>query len=169
MYIIKTVSKSKKDNKKKYYTYRLMQSLRVGNKVKKITLLNLGSDFNVEQEYWANFSKRIDDIVHGTPSLFEFNKDLESQAQQYAIRLISLQAKKSDEKIDNEDNRYKEIDTTTIKNSDSKDIGCEHIIFETIKELELNTKLKSLGFTNVQLNSAIGTIVAKMIHPTSTT
>ena len=168
MYIIKTVSKSKKDGTKKYYTFRLMQSLRVGDKVKKITLLNLGSDFNIDQEHWANFSKRIDDIINKTPSLFEFDKDLESQAQQYATRLILLQAKKIDnEQSDTDDNKYKEIDTTSIDNSDSKDIGCEHIIYETIKELELDKKLKDIGFTNVQLNSAIGTIVAKMINPSS--
>lgn len=167
MYIIKTVSKSKKNSRKKYYTFRLMESQRIGNKVKKITLLNLGSNFNVDQEHWANFSKRIENIINKTPSLFEFDKDLESLAQQYAARLILLKAKK--QPLINEENNdnYKEIDTTTIDNSDSKDIGCEHIIYETIKELELDTKLKELDFTNVQLNSAIGTIVAKMIKPSS--
>ena len=167
MYIIKTVSKSKKDSTKKYYTYRLMESLRVGDKVKKITLLNLGSDFNIEQKEWANFSKRIDDIINKTPSLFEFDKDLESLAQQYATKLILSKAKKQPSTKENEDDIYREIDTTSIDNSDSKDIGCEHIIYETIKELELNSKLKELGFTIVQLNSAIGTIVAKMINPSS--
>jgi hypothetical protein len=48
MHIIKTISKSKKDSSEKYYTYRLMESVRIGKKVKKITLLNLGSDFSVE-------------------------------------------------------------------------------------------------------------------------
>jgi hypothetical protein len=165
MYIIKTVSKSKKDSTKKYYTFRLMESQRIGDKVKKITLLNLGSDFNVEQKYWAELSKRIEDIINKTPSLFEFDKDLESLAQQYAARLILLKAKK--QPISTENNKYKEIDITTVDNSDSKDIGCEHIIYETIKELELDTKLKDLGFTNVQLNSAIGTMVMKMINPSS--
>ena len=167
MYIIKTVSKSKKDSTKKYYTFRLMESQRIGDKVKKITLLNLGSDFSVDQEHWANFSKRIDDIINRTPSLFEFDKDLESLSQQYAARLILLKAKKQPLSTEDENDKYKEIDITSVDNSDSKDIGCEHIIYETIKELELDTKLKDLGFTNVQLNSAIGTIVTKMINPSS--
>ena len=167
MYIIKTTSKSKKDSTKKYYTFRLMESQRIGDKVKKITLLNLGSDFSVDQEHWANFSKRIDDIINRTPSLFEFDKDLESLAQQYAARLILLKAKKQPLSTEDENDKYKEIDITSVDNSDSKDIGCEHIIYETIKELELDTKLKDLGFTNVQLNSAIGTIAIKMINPSS--
>jgi len=168
MYIIKTVSKSKKDGTKKYYTFRLMESQRIGNKVKKITLLNLGSNFNVDQNHWADFSKRVENIINKTPSLFEFDKVLESLAQQYAARLILLKSKK--QPVDNKEDKngkYKEIDTTSVDNSDSKDIGCEHVIHETIKELELDTKLKELGFTNVQLNSAIGTIVAKMIKPSS--
>jgi hypothetical protein len=100
--------------------------------------------------------------------LFEFDKDLESQAQGYAARLIISKAKKQPSVTKNEEEDiYKEIDTTSIDNVDSKDIGCEHIIYETIKILELDTKLKELGFTNVQLNSAIGTIVAKMIDPSS--
>jgi len=86
------------------------------------------------------------------------------------MRLIALKAKRfpvdgnSDEK---EEERYKEIDTTTVLNSDSKNIGIEHIVYETIKELQLDAKLKELDFTNIQLNSAIGTLVAKIAHPSS--
>jgi hypothetical protein len=165
MYIIKTTSKSKKDSSLKYYTYRLVESIRVGAKVKRHTLLNLGSDFNVEQENWSILSKRIEDIINHREALFEIDKELERVAQQYAIRIIATQAKKDDDsKI--EDN-YKEIDVTSVKNSDIKDIGIENVLYETIKELKLDTKLKELGFTNIQLHSAIGIIVAKIAKPSS--
>jgi len=169
MYIIKTVSKSKKDTNKKYYTFRLVESQRIGNKVKRITLLNLGSDFSVEQKYWVDLTKRIEDIINKTPTLFKLDKDLENLAQNIATRLIISKAKK--QKVDNnkedKNNKYKEIDITSIDNTNSKSIGCEYIIYETIKKLELDIKLKELGFTNTQLNSAIGSIVAKMINPSS--
>ncbi len=165
MYIIKTISKSKKDSTKNYYTYRLMESVRIGKKVKKITLLNLGSDFALEQEHWSTLSKRIDEIIKQTPTLFVIDKEIEALAQQYALRIISTQAI-VDKNIETEDN-YKEIDTTTLKNSDIKDVGIEHIVYETIKELKLDTKLKELGFTNVQYNSAIGTLIAKIANPNS--
>ncbi len=170
MYIIKTISKSKKDSSQNYYTYRLMESQRIGKKVKKITLLNLGSDFNVEKQYWKILSKRVEEIINRTPALFECDKDIETQAQHLAMRLIALKAKcfpvddNSDEK---EEEKYKEIDTTTVLNSDSKNIGIEHIVYETIKELQLDAKLKELDFTNIQLNSAIGSLVAKIAHPSS--
>jgi hypothetical protein len=169
MYIIKTISKNKKNSSEPYYTYRLMESKRVGKKVKKITLLNLGSDFSVEQKDWAELSCRIDDILSQTPRLFEIDKELESLAQQYAMRIIASKAKviKSQEAGEKEKNRYKEIDTTTVKNSNPKQIGVEHIIYEIIKELQLDKKFKDLGFTNIQINSALGSLVAKIAKPSS--
>ena len=76
MYIIKTLSKSKTDKNKKYYTYRMMESIRIGKKVKKRTLLNLGSDFDLPQERWAELSGRIDDILHQRESLFALEENL---------------------------------------------------------------------------------------------
>jgi len=163
MYIIKTQSKSKKNSDDKYYTYRLMESLRIGDKVKKITLLNLGSNFSVEKKDWKILSDRVNDILCQTPSLFEIDKELESLAQQYVIKIIASKAKA---KVKNED-KYKEIDTTTIKNSDAKTIGVENILYETIKELGLPEKLEDLGLTNIQINSAIGILVAKATNPSS--
>ena len=167
MYIIKTISKSKKDSTQNYYTYRLMESIRIGKKVKKKTLLNLGSEFSVEQTEWATLSTRIDEIIKQTPTLFVIDKDLETLAQQYALRIISAQAIIEVDTMVSDEDRYKEIDTATIKNSDIKDIGIENILYETIKELKLDTKLQELGFTNVQYNSAIGTIIAKIANPSS--
>ncbi|MDQ7067382.1 MAG: hypothetical protein Q9M40_05065 [Sulfurimonas sp.] len=56
--------------------------------MKKRTLLNLGSDFNVEQEDWATLSKRVDEIIKRAPSLFTLDKDLETIAQHYALKII---------------------------------------------------------------------------------
>ena len=172
MYIIKTISKSKNNGSSdKYYTYRLMESLRVGDKVKKITLLNLGSDFNVEQKDWRVLADRINDIINQTPILFEVDKTLESLAQQYATKIIASKAKVVDSKEDGDSSdskdKYKEIDVETIKNSDPKTIGVEHILYETIKELGLPDKLQELGLTNIQINSAIGVLIAKATTPSS--
>ena len=49
MFIRRTVSKSKKYNDEKYYTYRLVESYRLNGKVKQRVLLNLGSDFNIDK------------------------------------------------------------------------------------------------------------------------
>lgn len=171
MYIIKTISKNKNNSSEKYYTYRMMESLRVGSKVKKITLLNLGSRFDVPQEEWATLSKRIDDIIHQRACLFELDTSLEKLAQEYARKIIASKAKRDLEvKDDNGDGThtvYKEIDTRTLKSLDPKSVGVEHIIFETIKALQLPEVFKTLGFTPIQINAAIGTLNAKCAHPSS--
>jgi hypothetical protein len=167
MHIIKTISKSKKDSSEKYYTYRLMESVRIGKKVKKITLLNLGSDFSIEQEHWRDLATRIDDILKQRDRLFEINNELEVIAVECAKKIVASQAIKQEESISKEEDRYKEIDITTIKNSDPKSIGVEGIVYETIKELELDKKLEALEYTNIQVNSAIGSLVAKIVKPSS--
>jgi len=169
MYIIKTISKNKKNSLEKYYTYRLMESIRVGKKVKKITLLNLGSNFSVEQKDWAVLSSRVDDILKQRPRLFEIDKELELLAQEYANRIIASKARviKQDDESKKEEDKYKEVDVSTVKNSNPKSIGVENIVYETIKELGLKEKLKELELTNIQVNSALGTIVAKIANPSS--
>ena len=143
--------------------------MRVGKKVKKITLLNLGSSFSVEQKDWAELSSRVDDILKQSPRLFELDKELEALAQEYAKRIIASKARvvKQDDEPKKEEERYKEIEVSSVKNSDPKSIGVESVIYETIKELGLEDKLRELGFTNVQVNSAIGTLVAKIANPSS--
>jgi len=85
MYIIKTISKNKKDSEQKYYSYRMMESVRVGKKVKKITLLNLGSNFDIEQKDWAVLSTRVNDILNQTSRLFELsNSNSKFPPKQYS-------------------------------------------------------------------------------------
>ena len=166
MHIIKTISKSKKNSSEKYYTYRLMESVRIGKKVKKITLLNLGSSFSVEQDSWRDLATRIDDILKQKDRLFEIDNKLEVIAQECAKRIVASQAIKQENSIPTEEN-YKEINVATIKNSDPRSIGVEGVIYETIKELELDKKFQELGYSNIQTNSAIGSLIAKIAKPGS--
>ena len=163
MFIRRTVSKNKKYTNEKYYTYRLVESYRVDGKVKQRVLLNLGSNFNLDKDRWSLLSVRIEDIVKKRESLFSIDEDIELLAQQYALQLISLSAKS----IENIDEDYKEIDINSIDSVNPKTIGSEHIVYETIKELELPNLFKSLDFTPIQINSAIGTLIAKACSPAS--
>ncbi len=171
MYIIKTISKNKNNSAEKYYTYRMMESLRVGSKVKKITLLNLGSSFDIPQEEWATLAKRVDDIIHQRACLFELEVSLEKLAQEYARKIIASKAKRAlgaqGNSTDNADVGYREIDTGTLKNIHPKTVGVEHIIYETICTLGLPEQFRTLGFTPGQINAAIGTLTAKCTNPSS--
>ena len=168
MYIIQTLSKSRTNSTKKYYTYRLVESVRIGKQVKRRTLLNLKSDFSVPKEQWSELSTRIDDILHKRQSLFELDEHLESLAQQYALKIIAAkQHSQSDTDNMVPQTHSTEIDTTTITNSDARSVGVEHLLYETIKVLKLDTFLESLGLRSRQVYGALGTLIAKCAHPTS--
>lgn len=163
MFIRRTVSKNKKYDNEKYYTYRLVESYRVGNKVKQRVLLNLGSNFNLDKERWSSLALRIEDIIKKRESLFSVDGDIESLAQQYAQELIVLSPQEDEHK----DVAYKEIDINSIDTMDPKTIGCEHIVYETIKELQLPELFDSLEFTTKESHSALGTLIAKACNPAS--
>ena len=163
MFIRRTVSKNKKYDEEKYYTYRLVESYRVDSKVKQRVLLNFGADFNVDKDNWSTLSIRIEDIIKQRESLFSIDEELESLAQQYALQIISLSTKS----LDNVDEDYKNIDVNSIEQVDIKTIGSEHIVYETMKELELPNLFESLEYTPMQINSAIGTLIAKACSPAS--
>jgi len=163
MFIRRTVSKNKKYDDEKYYTYRLVESYRLGGKVKQRVLLNLGADFNVDKDKWSTLSNRIEDIIKRRESLFEIEKDLESLAQQYALQLMVISTH-SDNKQESD---YQEVDINSLENIDPKTVGSEHIVYETIKELELPNLFERLEFTPMQSNCAIGTLIAKACAPAS--
>jgi len=163
MFIRRTVSKNKKYDNEKYYTYRLVESYRVDGKVKQRVLLNLGADFTVDKDNWSILSTRIEDIIKQRESLFDIDKELESLAQQYALQIISSQGKK----IESDETDYQTIDINSIKQVNPKTIGAEHIVYETIKELELPNLFEQLDLTPIATNSAIGTLIAKTINPVS--
>jgi len=163
MFIRRTVSKNKKYTNEKYYTYRLVESYRVDGKVKQRVLINLGADFAVDKDNWSILSSRIEDIIKQRESLFEIDKELESLAQQYALQIISHSQNITDET----DTHYKDIDINSIEQVNPKTIGTEHIVYETIKELELPNLFEQLNFTPIQINSAIGTLISKCCSPGS--
>jgi hypothetical protein len=166
MYIRKTISKSKKNSKKKYYTYRLVESVRIGGKVKQQTLLNLGADFSLDQLHWSTLSKRIDDILKGRPSLFEADREIESLAQQYAAQLLSTKAATVSEGS-NASISYDSVDLGTLEHIDPRTIGGESLLYETITSLKLNEALGSLGLSPAQGNTALGLLIAKALSPSS--
>ena len=166
MYIRKTVSKSKKNSKKKYYTYRLVESIRIGDKVKQQTLLNLGSSFNLDQSHWSTLSKRIDDILKGHPSLFEPDREIEVLAQQYAAQLLSLKAA-AVPGSGGASVAYESVDLDTLEHLDPRSIGGESLLYETIKRLKLGEALESLGLSSLQQRTVMGLLIAKAVAPSS--
>jgi hypothetical protein len=69
MYILKVTHVDKK-NRKEYYTYKLVESVRTEKGPRQRTLLNLGTDFELPEERWKELAYRIESIVRGREALF---------------------------------------------------------------------------------------------------
>ena len=93
MYIRRTSIKSR-HNSEPYYTYRLVESVRIGDKVRQKTLVNLGRHFAVPREQWPQLAQRIEQITQGQQTLFGSSLDpqWEADAQQYAALIIRTQS-----------------------------------------------------------------------------
>ena len=64
MYIRRTTIKSRQTGEP-YYTYRLVESIREGERVRQRTLLNLGRYFEVPRAQWAALVQRIEHLLGG--------------------------------------------------------------------------------------------------------
>mgnify|MGYP006143764047 FL=1 len=166
MFIIKTQSSSK--NAIKYYTHRLVESKRdsVG-KVYKQTILNLGSNYAVVEELdWSILTDRVQNILIGQESLLSLEDHIESEAQ----RIASIIIKRDGQVVDSNkelDSNYQHVDVTTLRNSDVKTVGAEHLAFETAKKLNIPEILNACGLSKRDANSAFASIIGRLLSPGS--
>lgn len=166
MYIRKVTQKNSETGKI-YFTYRLVEAYRNSeNKVRQRVLLNLGKNFTVDKEEWKLLADRIEEIISGQRILFEYDPHIEKEAQKIAKRVVhraSNLTEPKEEKI----NDYQEIDINTIENQNIRNIGPEYLGLEVAKELNIGKLLCELRFNNKQINTALGSIIGKLVMPGS--
>ena len=155
MYIRRSAIKSRKDGGQ-YYSYRLVESRRTEKGVSQYTLLNLGVHFSLPREQWPDLAKRIEEILGGQHSLFNIEPEVERLAQQYASKLVLSQQDTTTGEID-----YQEVDLDSLEMSKPRSVGREHVTLEALQFLELDQKLRELGFNGLQTAAAIGTIIGR--------
>ena len=159
-----------------YTTHRLVQSSRVGNAVRQITLLNLGSHFELPQAEWPALAKHIDELLRGQSPLLDASLSETGQAlaQRYAAQLIALRpsattitAAQAAQADPNEPGRYQEVDLDSLDLVRPRSVGVEHAALWAMRQLGLEDKLAELGLNRPQIAAAIGNIVGRMAHRSS--
>jgi len=165
MFIRKVPHKNAK-TRKEYCTYKLVDSVRTERGPRQRTILNLGVDFSLPKEQWKDLANCIEEIITGQHSLIAYPKALRTLAAKYAKSIISQQADVIEESDDIAPD-YATVDLNSVKNEEARTVGGEYVIYETIKALGIDQKLKELGFNRHQLAAAIGGIAGRMIVPGS--
>jgi len=166
MFIRKTTHTDRKA-KKEYHTFKLIESVRTERGPRQRMLLNLGADFSLPEEKWKDLANRIEEILTGQDPLLPYTQEIETLAARYARKLIGYQGATQAEQRESRDPDYHRVDINSIDNEHSRTIGAEHVVYETIKYLELDGLLMSLGFNKTALDAAIGVIAARLIAPSS--
>jgi transposase len=163
MFIRRTTIKSR-HNGEPYYTHRLVESERVGGRMKQHTLLNLGRHFEVPKGQWRDLSSRIEQLLGGQPSLLslELTAELEALAQRYAAQILAGRGEDA-----TQSDPCESVDLATLELVRPRRVGIEHLALHAMEQLALRDKLAALGFNRHQLAAAAGNILARMAFPAS--
>jgi hypothetical protein len=92
MYVRRTQTRSTVTGET-YFTHRLVRSERSGQKVRAVTVLNLGRHFLAPQDHWPALCARIEELVYGQAALSPIDSPpgVEAAAQRYAALLLAHQ------------------------------------------------------------------------------
>jgi transposase len=172
VFIRRTITNSKK-SEQVYYTYRLVEGVRLGSVVKQTTLLNLGSHFDIVQTDWALLASRIDALLRGQTDLQlqSVPEAVEVMAQRCAAQLIARlptpNTQQSKATGTQEPDRFQEVDVDSIEMVRPRSVGVEHAALSAIQASGLQDKLTELGLNRPQIAAALGNIIGRMAHPGS--
>ncbi|MGG7056417.1 IS1634 family transposase [Nitrosomonas sp. ANs5] len=176
MYIRRTKTKSL-DQGEGYYTYRIVESVRIGQQVKQRTLLNLGKDFAVDPAHWPYLTDRIAahlqgmrlsqrELPGGEPALEpSLAQELEQAAEHYSALIATrLSQPVADEAIEAD---YQRIDISQVEASHARSIGAETLGLHAVRQLQLDQKLTALGFNGIEVAAVLGSLIGRMVSPGS--
>lgn len=160
-----------------YWTYRLVQTSRVGSSVKQTTLLNLGSHFDLPAQQWAALARHIEELLQGQQPLLDaaLSETGHALAQRYAAQLIALRpsaasfpgAQAAVVADPLEPGRYQEVDLDSLDLVRPRSVGVEHAALSAMRKCAFEDKLSVLGLNRPQIAAAVGSIIARMAHPGS--
>jgi transposase len=165
MFIRKVKHKNKK-NGQEYYTYKLVDSVRTERGPRQRVILNLGVDFDLPKEQWKDLANCIEGLITGQQPLIEYPEVIRIVARRYAKRIIREQASVIEE-VEHIPPDYATVDVNSVQNEEARTVGAEYIVYETIKELAIDRKLRELGLNKHELAASLGVIAGRMIAPGS--
>jgi transposase len=168
MYIRKVTHTDPK-NSQDYHTFKLVESVRTERGPRQRAMLNLGSEFALPEEQWKDLANRIEEIITGQSPLFIYSSEVENLANRYARQITGDSRRTILPETVSAANvpDYQRVDVGSVDHEHARTVGAEHVVYETIKELGLEEKLRDLGFNKPAVDAAIGVIAARLIAPGS--
>lgn len=165
---IKEISKKNKGFDKKFFYARLVQSYRIGNKVRHKNILNLGK-LELHKSKWKDLSDRIEQIINKEDVLFETDPIVERLANHYAALIVkqNIQPDQKQSEIEKNNNDFQKVDIGSLETSQVRTLGAEYVSHSIYKEIEIDKIFKELGFTEKQRKIGALLILGRLIDPGS--
>jgi hypothetical protein len=165
-----------KNTGKTYRYYKLCESYRIGNKIRHRTVLFLGKieelETNEERKLLAD---RIEQLIIGGQTLFSSNlpEHIEKIARHFYAQIkrkgLTSQPISQAEtaRVKEADKDYQEVDISSVKSEDVRDIGSEWLCRQAVDELEIEAFLKEQGWNDREVKTALLHIISRAVYPAS--
>jgi hypothetical protein len=158
-----------------YITHRLVESRRVGNKVRQVTLLNLGRQFTLGKAHWPGLCARLEQLLNGQQALLAMAvpASVERHAQQCFERLVAqgsgerAAGARAESAAAATPAVFAEVDPASLELSQPRSIGVEHVALAAMRELAFEPLLEAMGINGVMRTAIVGSIIARMAAPAS--
>ena len=173
---IKSVIRTKPGTFEVYTYYRLCESYRdeTGRSTWR-NVMGLGRMENFTNEQRGGFVTRLNEMLRGEPGLFIAADDPRVEAYSREIFNKLVDTGKTDLPDILSGARHRRmleekrdlVKASSIRHGDVREIGSEHLCYETARRLELDSFFLSHGFNMEETALALTQIVARAVHPGS--
>ena len=161
----------------RYYTHRLVESVRVDGKVRQVLLHNLGRHFPIDKAYWPALAQRIEELLAPQAPLIPVDLPplVEREAQRLAAVLRAPAPAPSDEPAEATQEAPQEapaadiqaVDVASVELLRPRSVGVEHLGLWAMRQVDFVGLLTELGLTGPQRAALVGSIIGRMAEPGS--
>jgi len=162
MYIT-TVKKKNKGSDKVFEYQRLVESVRTPKGPRKKNLLNLGK-LDLPKDKWVLLVQRIQDLLTGQQSCLPFDREVELLAHTFSHQYVE---KYSRPLAESDHTHLETVSLPSVSFQRVRTVGPEHVGLSFFRKLGFPGLLKSLGFSQRQIEVASLLIIGRMISPGS--
>ena len=175
MYIRRTQTRSTATGET-YFTYRLVRSERHGQKVRAVTVLNLGRHFPVPKEHWPVLCARLEELIHGQQALLPFDSppSVEAAAQRYAALVLARRGERQAAPAAGAEipeaavaADVQSVDVDSLELTRPRSVGVEQVALWAMQAVVFIELLIGLGLSGPLRSLIQGVIIGRMAHPGS--
>ena len=148
-------------------SFRLSRSVRIGDKVRQETLLNLGVDYSVPKEQWRDVVLVTEVLLAGRRPMLPVPAEIEAAAEDLVRRLRAVGLGPQEPERRGRERAVATVDLDTLEHDDTRSVGGERVCLAGLAELGFRDLLHERGVRGRDARIATALVVAKMLHPSS--